>query len=783
MKKLSTFIIVVIVTLLTSYSAFSNVSYFSNDKALNSIFTKLEKEFLQYKRDEVIPLKNLGAIITDPNQPRIPRTSKKISDSQVNAATQKALNDIRVAIEIKEEALGGLTPQDYKTIIDHFNEALFFAKNSQFGWDYDGKYVQLYFTAGEDHEWGYINNLTGNFTKMGKEKDEVNPDDLRVKDKIVRYFNQAIQKGNKISPEVLEKFPGEVERLFIEYNLSRIEAATALSRIHEEIYSLDTDDLYDQYDGSESIESLVESCDASISNTRHFREQDKEIEYYQYREDEPSSKNKETITTNILRDNLPESFTYGFSKAVTLDELAQLYFGSKELSDKIVIEDPSFDANTPDYIKQAFAYGLIHDLKDLNKPLTRLEAARSLVNGAMYHNGFWNALSVTDAAAIPLADQITVATCLHAYMKPIGDKFEPQSSYTKEQAILDEHLFYFKNIRGYNIPVKLGEISKVVLGKNTINILFENKDAVQAYIDDRFDDTVLSKIKTNKSYTKIDTGGALIELFTPENGIKFTMKNDVTYFDLQEGVYGPGLAYKLEPVVLKGNEKVDMNTQIDSIHKKLYAKLDPILAKIIKPGMTQEQKVKAIHDFVIKHITYDTRYRNVDNLENLMISIDKGRGVCGDYSLLFMHLCRRASIPSTYEVGDPETLDHAWNAVYLNGQWLFVDTTWDDNDSGKILYTHYLKDRFAFMSGHTPYMGVPDPDYYIDIDPMNIKTQDELRAYLLEEFYWVNGYKLTFRMTDKNIKPIIGYMRDAYVTIQLTYDSKNDLYTVAAKAR
>jgi hypothetical protein len=368
-------------------------------------------------------------------------------------------------------------------------------------------------------------------------------------------------------------------------------------------------------------------------------------------------------------------------------------------------------------------------------------------------------------------------------MKPIGDKFEPQSSYTKEQAILDKHLFYFKNIRGYNIPAKLGEISKVVLGKNKINILFENKDAVQAYIDDRFDDTVLGKIKTNKSYTKIDTNGALIELFTPENGIKFTMKNGVTYFDLEEGVCGPGLSYDLEPVVLKGNEKVNMNTQIDSIHKKLYAKLDPILVKIIKPGMTQEQKVKAIHDFVVKHITYDTRYRNVDNLENLMICIDKGRGVCGDYSLLFMHLCRRASIPSTYEVGDPDTLDHAWNAVYLNGRWLFVDTTWDDNDSGKILYTHYLKDRFTFMSGHTPYMGVPDPDYYTDIDPMNIKTQDELRAYLLEEFYWVNGYKLTFRMADKNIKPIITYMKDSYVTVSLTYDSKNDLYTVAAKAR
>jgi hypothetical protein len=618
---------------------------------------------------------------------------------------------------------------------------------------------------------------------MGKEKDDVNPADLRVKNKITRYLNQFIQKGNKIAPEVLETFPGEVERLFIEYNLSRIEAAVALSRIHDEIYNPQLNDpSADQYDGSNSIEALVESCGATLSTTRTAREQGKKMEYYQYREDEPGSKAKETVTVDLLRGHLPESFTYGFNKAVTLDELAQLHFKSGKLPKNIVIDAPGFDANTPDYIKQAFAYGMIHDLKDLNKPLTRLEAARRLVNGAMYYNGFWNALNITDAAAIPLADQITVATCLHARMKPKVDKFEPQSSYTKEQAILDRNVFCFENLRGYNIPFHVEGISKIVLGTNTVHILFDNKDGIQAYMEDVFFDTPLDSIKTDKSYTRIDTGGALIELFTPENGIKFTLKNGVTYFDLEEGAYGPGLAYKLEPIVLKGNEKADMNTQIDSIHKRLYAKLDPILAKIIKPGMTPEQKVKEIHDFVVKHITYDIKYQNEDNLENLMISINKGRSVCGDYCLLFMHLCRRASIPATYEV-DPFILNHAWNAVFLNGRWLFVDTTWDDKDDGKILYTHYLKNRFTFTKNHNPYMGVPDPDYYTDIDPMNIKNQDELRAYLLKNFYWVNGYKKTFRMADKTIKPIIYYMRDSDVTVSLTYDAKADLYTVTAKGK
>ena len=149
MKKLSIFIIVMIVTLLTGYSESFAASYFSNDKALDGMFAKLEKEFLQYKKDEVIPLKNLGAILHEGQKPTIKRTSKKISDAQVKAAVQKALNDIRVIIEIEEERLGGFSPQEYKIVNDRITKSISFAKNSSFGWDFDGKFVSLKLDIGE----------------------------------------------------------------------------------------------------------------------------------------------------------------------------------------------------------------------------------------------------------------------------------------------------------------------------------------------------------------------------------------------------------------------------------------------------------------------------------------------------------------------------------------------------------------------------------------------------------------------------------------------------------
>ncbi|KAI7247721.1 hypothetical protein KC345_g11934, partial [Hortaea werneckii] len=111
-----------------------------------------------------------------------------------------------------------------------------------------------------------------------------------------------------------------------------------------------------------------------------------------------------------------------------------------------------------------------------------------------------------------------------------------------------------------------------------------------SYLEDYLGDTVLNKIKPNGKYTKVDTGGAVIEFFTPENGVKFTMKTGVSFFDLEEGIYGPGMAYDIEPKAVKSTDKVEMTMQVDSINQKLNPKLDAILAKIIKPGMTEQQK-------------------------------------------------------------------------------------------------------------------------------------------------------------------------------------------------
>ncbi len=119
--------------------------------------------------------------------------------------------------------------------------------------------------------------------------------------------------------------------------------------------------------------------------------------------------------------------------------------------------------------------------------------------------------------------------------------------------------------------------------------------------------------------------------------------------------------------------------------------------------------------------------------------------------------------------------------VYLNGDWKFVDTTWDDGDPKKISYQYYLKDKQYFTGTHTPRMGNPDETKYPEIDPMNIKTQDELRIYVNRKYFYP---QLTFRMADKKLKPDIRFMnfiRKSSEDYDLKYDAKKDLYTLTIR--
>ena len=104
-------------------------------------------------------------------------------------------------------------------------------------------------------------------------------------------------------------------------------------------------------------------------------------------------------------------------------------------------------------------------------------------------------------------------------------------------------------------------------------------------------------------------------------------------------------------------------------------KTNEILSQI-EEDWTDYQKALFIHDYIGTHVKYDMEMKKYDAYNALV----EGSSVCQGYTLAFKHLCNCLDIPC--EVIVSEEIDHAWNAIKIDGSYYYLDITWDDGEVG-----------------------------------------------------------------------------------------------------
>lgn len=131
-----------------------------------------------------------------------------------------------------------------------------------------------------------------------------------------------------------------------------------------------------------------------------------------------------------------------------------------------------------------------------------------------------------------------------------------------------------------------------------------------------------------------------------------------------------------------------------SVLQSVYSILD----SIIQPSMSDADKVKAIHDYLIYNADYYSG--DLNSIPGWAYAIQgviqRGEGVCNSYALAFYLMCICEDIPCMFDLGIAtnsanSTGSHAWNRVCLNGTWYYIDCTWDDPiGGGHERYDYYL---------------------------------------------------------------------------------------------
>ncbi len=92
----------------------------------------------------------------------------------------------------------------------------------------------------------------------------------------------------------------------------------------------------------------------------------------------------------------------------------------------------------------------------------------------------------------------------------------------------------------------------------------------------------------------------------------------------------------------------------------------------IDDSMSDYDKIKKFHDFIINTTEYDQ-----DNKRDSYTAFDlitTGKSICGGYSDIMAIYLNTLGIKN-YKI---TSKNHIWNLVYINGNWLHLDATWDD---------------------------------------------------------------------------------------------------------
>jgi hypothetical protein len=109
--------------------------------------------------------------------------------------------------------------------------------------------------------------------------------------------------------------------------------------------------------------------------------------------------------------------------------------------------------------------------------------------------------------------------------------------------------------------------------------------------------------------------------------------------------------------------------------------------ELIKPTKYVSTRIRTLYDYVTKNVTYD--YDKIPTLKaDYVPSIDQTyedlKGICYDYSALFASIQRSQGIPTKLVKGYSKFVEgyHAWNEVYINGNWYIIDSTVDATLTG-----------------------------------------------------------------------------------------------------
>ena len=143
--------------------------------------------------------------------------------------------------------------------------------------------------------------------------------------------------------------------------------------------------------------------------------------------------------------------------------------------------------------------------------------------------------------------------------------------------------------------------------------------------------------------------------------------------------------------------------EADSTVKKLLAKAEEIAGEAVAESSDLRSQLLYINNKLCTMASYDNdaaRSRDIVEEKNGVTKVVpahdatgvllKGKGVCESYASAY-ELCLNVLGVDNYVIANSDTrVAHVWNRVKVDGKWLNVDVTWDDDEYSSVYEDYFL---------------------------------------------------------------------------------------------
>lgn len=243
--------------------------------------------------------------------------------------------------------------------------------------------------------------------------------------------------------------------------------------------------------------------------------------------------------------------------------------------------------------------------------------------------------------------------------------------------------FNFTNISSFIKNLIQNQPRLIVKPSNewTKNYNFKYIKISKDYIPHSYNDLV------NIVYTTINNGWDSFTFYCPSNYQECIpelakISNDEKLLTAINNFASPFNSFNNISIIYTESGEITLN--INKIYskediKKINKEIDLLSQKIyIGKDLDTEEKIIAIHDYIINTTKYDVERNNTGESRyasnTAMGLLFQHYAICSGYSDVMAIFLDRLHVKN-YKVTSPT---HVWNAVFLNNEWLHLDLTWDD---------------------------------------------------------------------------------------------------------